>query len=275
MPVRFLCTHFGVSRSGYYFWKSNSSSCHKAHEALDRLIKEEFNKSQKTYGSPRIYHSLKSHGISCCLNTVASRMKVLGLKVNTKNKFVVKTTDSNHTNPIAPRLFKTEEALPERPNEVWAGDITYIKIDSCFYYLSVVLDIFNREVIGWSIDDSLRVEGVMKALKNAILVQGVDAQVIFHSDRGSQYASKQFRSLLTQSAFIPSMSRKGNCYDNAYVESFFKTLKSDLRNMKIVLTKGTIVSELFKYIEIWYNRKRIHSSLDYISPIEFKQKAVH
>ena len=241
---------------------------------MDRLITEEFNKGQKTYGSPRVYHSLKSRGISCCLNTVASRMKALGLKVKRKNKFVVKTTDSNHTFPVAPRLFKVEDALPQGPNEIWAGDITYLRVDSCFYYLSVVLDIFNREVIGWSVDSSLVTEGVLKALKNAILVQGTDAQVIFHSDRGSQYASQQFRSFLAQNEVIPSMSRKGNCYDNAFVESFFKTLKSDLRNMKIVLTKENLVSELFKYIEIWYNRRRIHSSLDYISPIEFKQKSV-
>ena len=272
VPVCFLCTHFGVSRSGYYFWKNKFNQVNESRHHLDKLIEAEFEKSKKTYGSPRIYHSLKSLGISCCLNTVASRMKALGFKVESKNKFVVKTTDSNHSHPISPRVFRVEDTFPKGSNEIWAGDITYLPLGDCFYYLSVVLDIFNREVIGWSVDNSLASEGVIRALKNSILTQGKDAQVIFHSDRGSQYASEKFRSFLSENEVLPSMSRKGNCFDNAYVESFFKTLKSDLRIMGVTLTTENILSELFYYIEVWYNRQRIHSSLGYVSPIEFKNR---
>ena len=220
---------------------------------------------------PRIYHCLKRRHIRCCLNTVASRMSTLGLRVKRRKKFSIKTTDSNHGSPISPRLFQSESSLPSRANEVWAGDITYLNVGSHFQYLCVVLDLFNREVIGWSVDKTLKSEGVVKALKNAIFTQDTDAKVIFHSDRGVQYASEKFRSLLSKKEFIPSMSRKGNCYDNCYVESFFKTLKSDLRDMKITLTNENVVSEIFKYIEIWYNRKRIHSSLNYISPMDFRE----
>ena len=139
-----------------------------------------------------------------------------------------------------------------------------------FYYLSVIFDLFNREVIGWSVDKTLEASGVIMALQNAITSQGTDSKIIFHSDRGSQYASKQFRKLLSKEDMIPSMSRRGNCYDNCYVESFFSTLKKDLKNMGIQLIEGNIRSEIFKYIEVWYNRKRQHSSLNYQSPVQFK-----
>lgn len=262
-----------MSRSGYYFWRERSlSPKSQKKDFLDTAIQAEFKKSQRTYGSRRVYHALKAQGISCCLNTVASRMRFLGLGVSTKKKFSIQTTNSNHKDPIAPRVFKSEEPLPKGVNEVWGGDITYLQVGSCFYYLSIVLDLFNREVIGWSVDSTLCSEGVVNALKHAIFTQNTDTPIIFHSDRGCQYASKRFRSLLSQKEFIPSMSRKGNSYDNAYVESFFKTLKSDLRNMDILLTEENVVSEIFKYIEIWYNRKRRHSSLGYMTPVEFRSK---
>ena len=200
-------------------------------------------------------------------------MRELNLRVNAKKRFIPQTTDSNHDGPIAPRVFKSEEPLPQGFNQVWAGDITYIKLrKNLFYYLSVVLDLFNREVIGWSIDKTLKAEGVIRALKNAITTQRSDTKVVYHSDRGSQYASDKFRVLLSEEEFIPSMSRKGNCYDNCYVESFFSSLKSDIHNMGIALTEDNIQSKLFWLIEVWYNRHRQHSSLDYISPLDFRLK---
>ena len=260
-----------MSRSGYYFWQYKLSHPDDCRQNLDKAIREEFGESKGTYGSPRIHAKLKARQLLCCLNTVSSRMKTLGLKVQVKKKFSVKTTTSDHNHPIAPRVFKAESDLPKEPNKIWAGDITYLRVGSDFYYLSVVLDLFHRQAIGWSVDKTLEASGVIKALKSAILTQNADAKIIFHSDRGSQYASKVFRDLLAKREFVPSMSRKGNCYDNCYVESFFKTLKSDLGIMDVVLTVDNVVSEIFRYIETWYNRKRIHSSLNYMSPIDFKQ----
>ena len=155
-------------------------------------------------------------------------MKESGIGVKSRKKFTPQTTDSNHSSPISPRVFKVEDNFPQRANEIWAGDITYLPVDKKFYYLSVVLDLFNREVIGWSVDKTLEASGVIQALQNAIITQQADAKIIFHSDRGVQYASKKFREILNKEDMIPSMSRKGNCYDNCYVESFFKTLKSDI-----------------------------------------------
>ena len=226
--------------------------------------------SKGTYGSPRIHQELKKCNLSCSVNTVAKAMCQLGIKVGHKKKYRPQTTNSNHAFPVADRIFKTEEELPQLPNQVWASDITYLKISNGEWrYLSVVMDLFNREVIGWSIDPTLQTMGVATALQSAIINRGTDTKTIFHSDRGVQYASEAFRSLLSGNKFIPSMSRKGNCYDNCYVESFFKTLKSDLENMNIVLTRENIQSKIFKYIETWYNRKRLHSSLSYMSPYDY------
>ena len=265
-----LCTHFGISRSGYYSWKEYSKILNSKKAFLKVSIQEEFSKSNGTYGSPRIYHCLKERSIFCSKNTVAKIMKENGIRVHPKKSFIPKTTTSNHDSPISPRIFKSERDFPNGPNKIWVGDITYLPIGSKFLYLSVVLDLFNRAVIGWSVDNTLEAKGVVQALQNAIISQKSDARIIFHSDRGSQYASKKFRDLLNNNEMIPSMSRKGNCYDNCYVESFFKTLKTDLKIMGTVFTEDNIRYNLFRYIEIWYNRKRKHSSLGYVAPINFK-----
>ena len=241
------------------------------------MVKEEFSEARGTYGSPRVFKKVKERGISCSENTVAKIMREEGLAAAKSRCFVPKTTNSNHKDPIAPRVFEAENGPPEGPNEVWAGDITYVSIGNKWKYLSVVLDLYNREVVGWSLDDTLEVQGVCTALKNAITSRRADAKIIFHSDRGSQYASKQFKKLLAGEEILPSMSRKGNCYDNAYVESFFKTYKCDLKAMGISLNKANVRSETFQYIETCYNRKRIHSSLNYLSPMAYlaayKQKS--
>ena len=270
VPINFLCTHFGVSRSGYYSWKESSPNKDKHKKKIVAAIKNIFEKSGKTYGSPRVFHALRKQGLKLSKKTVAKYMKEEGLRVTQKKRFTPKTTDSNHSGPIAPRIFKIEEDMPTVPNEIWAGDITYLDLGGVFFYLSVVLDLFNREIVGWSVDDSLKSSGVIRALKHAIISQGTDTKIIFHSDRGSQYASEKFRALLNEEEMIPSMSRKGNCYDNSCVESFFKSLKADLNSMGVTLTEGNVKSEIFKYIEIWYNRKRLHSSLGYLAPEEYR-----
>ena len=207
-------------------------------------------------------------------NTIAKYMAEMGLDARLKKKFRVKTTDSNHSGPIAPRVFRTEEeeSFPEASGEVFAGDITYLRVGSSFIYLAVVMDIFNRKVVGWSISRSLESTLVVDALKSAFHCLGSSARVIFHSDRGSQYASDLFRSLLERKHMIPSMSRRGNCYDNSYVESWFKSLKSEWIYRHHYSTEEELRALVFEYIEVWYNKKRRHSSLDYLSPEEYEQK---
>lgn len=199
-------------------------------------------------------------------------MRELGLDARLKKRFKVQTTDSNHQNPIAPRLFKTEDehALPLEAGKILAGDITYLKLGNRFIYLSVVLDLFNREVVGWSMGASLETDLVLKALDSAMIKVGPDAEVIFHSDRGSQYASEAYRNFLKNKEIKPSMSRKGNCYDNAYVESWFASLKKEWIYRSFYSTEAELRGLVFEYIEVWYNRKRKHSSLGYLSPMEYK-----
>lgn len=270
VPISFLCQHFGVSRSGFYSWKNHKDSSLKTwRNTLQEEIRRTFDISKGTYGAPRVYQSIKKN-IKCSRNTVAKIMATEGLKARIKKRFKVATTDSRHSNPIAPRLFEVEKGdIPPAPNLVWAGDITYIHLKDRFVYLSVVMDLFNRKIIGWSLDDSLNVNGVINAMNKAIISQGSPKTVIYHSDRGVQYSCTSFRELLKKFEITPSMSRKGNCYDNAYVESFFKTLKTELIYMNDFSEKSVLRSELFYYIESWYNRKRIHSSLDYMSPVDY------
>ena len=197
----------------------------------------------------------------------------MGLDARHKNKFRVMTTDSNHTSPIAPRLLKTEseETLPKRSGEVLAGDITYLKLGQKFIYLAVVMDIYTREIIGWSMSWSLETTVIMRAMDMAMKKVGPDAEIIFHSDRGSQYASEAYRNFLKSKNVKPSMSRRGNCYDNAYVESWFSSLKKEWIYRSQYSSARELRGLVFEYIETWYNRKRKHSSLGYVSPEKYRQ----
>jgi transposase InsO family protein len=277
IPINFLCKYFGVSNSGYYHWRNKT----KGHRFLTKKeicekIKSIFKSSKETYGSPRIYQELKDEGISISENTVAKYMKELGLDARLNRKYKVQTTDSNHNNPIAPRLFKVEEddVLPDSPGKLLAGDITYLKLNGGHIYLAVVIDLFNREVVGWSISESLETTIVLKALEMAMSKFGPDTEVIFHSDRGSQYASEAYRNFLKNKNINPSMSRKGNCYDNAYVESWFSSLKKEWIYRSLYSTEEQLRSLVFEYIEIWYNRKRKHSALGYLSPFKYKEQQI-
>lgn len=273
IPVTFLSSHFGGSRSGYYAFKApKSQKRQNKQDFLKKEIRRLFEISKGTYGSPRIFHDLDRKGIPCSENTVAELMRKMGLSADLKKKFKVVTTDSNHKESIAPRLFKTEEFNVKRPNEIWAGDITYVRMGDKFLYLSVVLDLFTRRVVGWSLDETLEAKGVVSALKMAFDREGNLAGIVFHSDRGIQYASKEFNDFSRGKKVLPSMSRKGNCYDNAFVETFFKTLKSELIYRERFENEKELRSAIFEYIETWYNRKRLHSSLGYLSPMEYEIK---
>lgn len=275
VPVKFLCSHFQVSCSGFYYWRKGLQV--KKFENKSRIceeIKSIFDSSKSTYGSPRVFEELKSRGPKVSQNTVAKYMNEMGLNARLKKKYRIQTTDSNHSDPIASRLFKVEEenSLPSTPKTLLAGDITYLKIGGRFIYLSVVMDLFNREIVGWSMGNTLEKSLVLKSLENAMIKTGPDAEVIFHSDRGSQYASKAYRNLLKEKNITPSMSRKGNCYDNAYVESWFGSLKKEWIYRSSYSTEKELKALVFEYIEIWYNKKRRHSSLGFLSPRDYKLK---
>lgn len=271
IPLSFLGSHFGVSRSGYYSWLERRERGNTQVALIKAEVLKVFKMSKGTYGSPRVHQELISRGFSVCENTVAKYMKDLGLDARLKKKFRVKTTDSNHDGPIADRVFKVEEALPQKPFEVLAGDITYLRLGHTFLYLAVVIDLFNREVVGWSMARSLESHLVVEAMKMALKKGGKNMKFIFHSDRGSQYASQIFRSLLESKDLIASMSRRGNCYDNCFVESWFKSLKSEWIYRNDYSFESELRASVFEYIETWYNTKRRHSSLDYLSPKEYKK----
>lgn len=274
VTVGFLCRHFGVSRSGYYYWKQVPGAARFINkQKIMEAIRRVFADSNQTYGSPRVWDDLKEQGYQVSENTVAKYMKELGLDARLKKKFRVMTTDSNHASPIAERLFKVEDehTLPTAPGQVLAGDITYLRLEDGFLYLAVVIDIFTREVVGWSMQRSMRTELVLDALESAMAKTSPDTEVIFHSDRGSQYASEAYRKYCSSKAVLPSMSRRGNCYDNSYVESWFSSLKKERIYRNNYSSEAELKADVFDYIEVWYNRRRKHSALGYLSPLKFKE----
>ena len=277
IPLKFLLKFFAISSSIYYFViNKEKSRAFKTKKKICEEIKKEFKKSKETYGSPRIYQELKKKKISISENTVAKYMAEMGLDARHKKTYKVSTTDSNHNHKVAPRLFKVEGegVLPKAPGKVLAGDITYLRLGTGrnFLYLAVVIDLFNREVVGWSMSKSLETKVVLDALDMAMRKTFPDVEVIFHSDRGVQYASDAYRKLLKNNRIKPSMSRKGNCYDNSYVESWFSSLKKEWLYRKSYFGEKELRALVFEYIEVWYNKKRLHSKLDYQSPEEYRIK---
>jgi len=259
-----------VSRSGYYAWENRGSSIRAAtHEEHREFVKKAFKASKGRYGSPRLVLQLRANGVSISLNTVAKIMNIERLIARKKGAFKVVTLAENISEVVHQRLFRIEDGKDLETNEVWAGDITYLPVDNKFLYLSVVMDLRRRKILGWSLDETLSSKGVIKALGVAVEKEG-QAGKIFHSDQGSQYKSLAFRKFLNDHGIQGSMSRKGNCYDNAFVETFFKTLKSELLWNQSFESEEHLRSEIFNYIECWYNRKRIHTSLDNRSPLEYE-----
>jgi len=258
---------FKVSRSGYYNWLKEEESGKEKEEELNEEISLIFEKSKATYGSPRVYLELQKQGIEVSESTVARRMKSLQLTPKRKKKFKC-TTDSNHDLEISPNLLNRVFTVTEL-GRVWVSDITYIRVKYSFVYLTTIIDLADRMVVGWSLSDNMTDEDtVIAAFKKAIKTRPIKAGLLFHSDRGSQYASKMFRKLLDQENCIQSMSRKGNCWDNAVAESFFKTLKVESLYRFKFENYQQVYSAIFDYIDGWYNTKRIHSSLDGRSPVE-------
>jgi len=263
-----------VSRSGYYEFNCRPPS-NTAVENADLLekIKDIFEEYREVYGYRRVWDELLDLGYRTGKHRVARLMAQNNLRAFQPAKFIPQTTDSNHDFPIAPNLLKQNFHV-ERLNEVWTSDITYVRVGNTWCYLCVVIDLCNREVIGWSFENNMKTSMVITALRRALNKRGYPKGVIFHSDRGVQYACKDFRDFIEEIEFIQSMSRKGNCYDNAPTESFFHTLKVEEVYRKKYLNFDIAKRNIFDYIEVFYNRKRKHSRLDYLSPIQYVEKLI-
>jgi putative transposase len=273
------CQTLKVSRSGYYRWLNRCPSQRKIdNERLLRQIAKIHQESRETYGAPRVFEKLKSEGENCGKKKVARLMKKQGLRGVAAKKYRVKTTDSDHDLPIADRIFKTEAAAEQvtRPNQFWASDITYIQTDEGWLFLAIFLDLFTRKVVGLSMEDNMRTELILNALQMALGRQHIfpEHELVGHSDRGSQYAAEAYRNCLESKGITASMSRRANCYDNAFAESFFHTLKVELVHRRNFKTRQEAMAAIFEYIEVWYNRQRIHSSLGYKTPMEYEQTAL-
>lgn len=274
MPVSVSCPELGVSRSGYYAWmKRPEPERKKANAELLAQMKRIHEESRQTYGEPRIRAKLKAEGKRVGKARVARLMKEAEISGLTKKRFRFKTTDSKHDLPIADRAFKTEVQAthPVRPNQVWASDISYIPTDEGCLFLGTYLDVFTRKVVGHAVEEHMRTELLLQALSQALGRQNLSGDLISHSDRGSQYASGEYRRILAENGIQASMSRKGNCYDNAFAESFFATLKKELTYRTHYKTKAEAKIAIFEYIEVWYNRNRIHSSIGYMTPVQFEE----
>ena len=271
-PVTRLCQVLGVSPSGYFAWRSCPASCRQREDlVLLAHIRSAFARSHETYGSPRMTHELQDEGLQVGRRRTARLMRENGLKARQKRRFK-RTTDSHHAFPIAPNLLE-QDFSAERPNQKWAADISYVWTSEGWLYLAVVLDLFARRVVGWAVSDRLHQELALEALRKALVIRRPDKGLIHHSDRGSQYCSTAYRAELRKHGLRISMSGKGNCFDNAVVETFFKSLKSELVWRTVFQTRAEANAAIGRYIDGFYNPVRRHSTLDYVSPAQFERLA--
>jgi len=267
-----MCKVLKVDRVSYYNWVKKGSIIEKSDKELDKLIKAIFVKSRATYGTRRIKTLLlENEGLIVSRRVIGKSMKKQGLSVKGKKKFRVNTTDSNHSLPIANNILN-RDFYAEKANQKYVGDITYIPTNEGWLYLATVIDLYSRKIVGWSMSDSMKTTLVNDALKMAIQQRRPKKGLLWHTDRGSQYASYEHRDLLEAHGIIQSMSRKGNCWDNAVAESFFHTLKTELTHHQQFQTKAEANQAIFEYIEVFYNRQRIHSANNNLSPVAFEQK---
>ena len=270
-PVVVMCQVLEVSPSGYYAWRRRPKSRRQqANEALIEKIHAVHEGSRQTYGSPRITQALQAAGEICGHNRVARLMKVHGIRAKMPKVFKM-TTRPDPSAGVAPNLL-AQDFHTTFPNQTWVSDITYIWTDEGWLYLCIVMDLFSRQIIGWAMEAYLTKTLVQQALAMACQRTQPGRGVIFHSDRGSQYTSAAFRVQLEKGGFIQSMSGSGNCYDNAVAESFFNTLKTEEVYFQWYATRAQGRASIFEYIEVFYNRMRLHSALGYRSPVEFMRK---
>lgn len=289
--VQTMCRVLEVSRAGYYAWKGRGErpsdrtrERESAEQDVTVRIRTVHKKSRKTYGSPRIHRELLGQGFQVNEKRVARVMRDAGISAKQKKRFRMSTTDSSHAHPIAPNVLgrKFDVSEIKGPNRVWASDITYIPTGEGWLYLAVVLDLYSRMVVGWSMKHTMEKSLTLDALQMTLDHRGIHRDtkhagsggILHHSDRGSQYACSDYRALLDQNGMVCSMSRKGDCWDNAVAESFFATLKRELVHRaewkSCSETHEDARAALFEYIEVWYNRERRHSSIGYLSPADYE-----
>jgi putative transposase len=269
-----MCKVMSVSRSGYYYWLADRPSKRAIeNKSILILIKTSFTASKGRYGSPRITKDLTAQGQTVSRPRVARLMKKAQIKSIVQKKYVVATTDSNHAYPLADNHLD-RNFNPVQPGKAWVSDLTYIRTREGWLYLTIIMDLFDRQVIGWALSESMKASQTsIAAWRMAITNRPITDKLIFHSDRGIQYACDAFTDKLAGSPnVVQSMSGKGNCWDNAVAESFFKTLKAELVYQQDFTTVELAKQDLFDYIEVWYNRQRRHSALGYLSPLEFSKR---
>jgi transposase InsO family protein len=269
-PVSRMCKVLDVSCSGYYAWRGRPPSGREmANQELYKKVKAVYDKSHRTYGSPRVYRALKSQEVTCSENRVARLMRLRGLQAR-QTKTYKTTTQRNRADPVAPNVLKRDFEA-ERPNEKWLADITYIPTKEGWLYLAAALDLYSRRVVGWAMSDRMTDDLTLSALSMAVQQREVDAALIHHSDQGSQYTSGEYQQMLKDWGIEVSMNGVGTWYDNAPMESFFGTLKSEWVHHQTYRTREEARTDLFYYIEAFYNRWRLHSSLGYLSPASYEQ----
>jgi transposase InsO family protein len=269
-PAGVICRVLGVTRSGFFAWlKREPSLRQRRREQLVRKIKAVHQQNRGLYGSPRVHRALLIDGQRVSRNTVAKLMRQERIRAKTKRRFVPRTTDSTHQQPVAPNLLD-RNFTASAPDCKWAADITYIPTDEGWLYLAAVLDLFSRKVVGWAMADRLQTDLVSDAMQMALEHRQPSEGLLHHSDRGVQYASDDYQQLLARHGICVSMSGKGDCWDNAVMESFWATLKTELVHQQRYQTRQQAKASIFEYIEVFYNRKRLHSSLGYVSPESFE-----
>ena len=272
--VKRMCHALVVQRSGYYAWRRRTPSTRaQANEVLLKLIREEHETSRKTYGSPRIKKVLERKGVLCGKNRVARLMRMHGIAAKKRHKWHPTTTQRKPGVVPAPNWLN-QEFTAVAPNRKWVSDFTYIDTAEGWLYLATVLDLFSRKVVGWAMSEWMDTDLVETAWQMALLGRRPEPGLLHHSDQGSQYTSAVYQKSLTTALVQLSMSRVGNCYDNAVAESFFGTLKTECVTSQFA-TRALAHTSIFEYIEVWYNRQRLHSTLGYLSPVEFERTNGH
>lgn len=270
-PVQRLCKVLGVSPSGYFAWKERPASLRQRDDmVLLAHVRAAFAVSNRTYGSPRMVHELRDSGLAIGRRRVARLMRENGMKARQKRRFK-RTTDSLHAFPVAPNLLD-QDFTATGPNQKWGADISYVWTREGWLYLAVVIDLFARRVVGWATSDRLHKELALSALRRAIVIRRPPAGLIHHADRGGQYCAIEYQAELRRHGILISMSGKGNCYDNAMVETFFKTLKSELVWRTVFQNRADATAAIGRYIDAFYNPVRRHSALDFKSPLQFERR---
>ena len=271
-PIQVICHVLQVSTSGYYAWKSRGESKQaKRRRKIGKLIQIVFAESRQTYGSPRVQRELVDRGYACSVNFVAKLMRSLDIRVKSRRKFTV-TTDSRHSLPVAENLLG-RQFRPQGPNQVWLSDITYVPTGEGWLYLATVEDLYSRRIVGWEMSSKIDRHLVASALQRAIARRDPASGLMVHSDRGSQYCSDDYQRLLAQHQIRCSMSGKGNCWDNAPMESFYRTLKVECTHRQDYANRGEARRNIAEFIEVFYNRRRRHSTIGYVSPAQYEAAA--